>query len=120
MIELEASSLGCLEPVATPFLGKPLGYGADEEIRLFPDIDLHGDVRETTLLHCHESVGTRERCYSAPRAWSTTMREGVVGLATGFAGFALDTWVASFVRGRSGAGQLGTPSLVPFASWRCR
>ena len=55
-----------------------LGYAADDEIRLYLDIDPRGDEREYTVFFYRESIETSERHYLAPRRRSTVLRDEVV------------------------------------------
>ena len=55
-----------------------LDYREGEEIRLYLDIDPHGDEREYTAFFYLESIETGQRQYLAPRSRSHTLRDEVV------------------------------------------
>ena len=55
-----------------------LAYRPDQAIRVYLDIDPHGDEREHTLFFYRESVATGERLYLAPALGSMALRDEVV------------------------------------------
>ncbi len=65
-------------PPAVRLWTERLGYRTDEQVRLYLDIDPHGDEREYTVFFYLENIATGERQYLAPRTGSRALRDDVV------------------------------------------